>query len=492
MKHLDEGTLQAWLDMPRSGLEASEVAEIEGHLATCEACAIELETLRGSDASVHALLSGGLDRDIARPPFEEVVARAESRTDGGGTDARRGLSRLNRLAWAASVVVALGVGWMTNEIYRAGPPDPSARVPVAAAPDAQIAAEAPSSTPAAEDRAQESNEEARTAEPAPARSGRTVSERATQAPADLGDADAVASRAEDLVGGGAGVGAPAAPEPDAPPALRYERQRASADDATGDAVAAAPTGAAAPPANEPVLSRGVRADQDSSIDGRPVVRGFVTDSASGEPVASAQVFVQSLNVGALSDEDGSYVLVLPPGDSMDVDVTVERIGYRPETKEVEVAASAPSVVDFSLHEEALLLQEVVVTGDAGGVQRRALGNAIGPVSAAKVYDWRPDTRESAEDKLGRPLLTVPGFEILAIESVEPDEQGVDALVRVRQAVGADGTELILVEGRSDESREAWEIQSEGSIASTRRDGMLVTGTSALSQEYLRTLLDSLR
>jgi len=39
MQHLDEGLLQAWLDHPRSGLEPSEVAEIERHLASCSACA---------------------------------------------------------------------------------------------------------------------------------------------------------------------------------------------------------------------------------------------------------------------------------------------------------------------------------------------------------------------------------------------------------------------------------------------------------------------
>ena len=162
MKHLGEGTLQAWLDMPRSGLQPSEVAEIEGHLESCEACREALAALGSLDDRAEALLVGGLDPAFEAPPFDDVVARAETLATGGDTwtaprpgRGRGGLPqwRLQRMAWAASIVVAIGVGWMTNEIYR-GAPMPELRAPVSQAAE-EPAAEAATSAVASSDDATE-------------------------------------------------------------------------------------------------------------------------------------------------------------------------------------------------------------------------------------------------------------------------------------------------------------------------------------------------
>ena len=112
--------------------------------------------------------------------------------------------------------------------------------------------------------------------------------------------------------------------------------------------------------------------------------GRVTDEQSGQTVAAAQVFIQALDLGALTQQNGSYLLLnVPVGQHT---VTVQRIGYREATATITVTAGQTTAADFRIVEEALRLQEVIVTGTAGGTQRRALGNSIEVLSASAVTD----------------------------------------------------------------------------------------------------------
>jgi len=439
MQHLDEGLLQAWLDHPRSGLEPSEVAEIESHLASCEACARELEALRADSVDAHALLAGGLDRTVPRPPFEEVVRRAR-----GHDEVRRARRRLNRLAWAASLVVAIGVGWWSNDLYRQARTYEAERAPAMAPPEASQEAPAAAEREAigrqvgASDAPERADDVAPPAEEAAAS---TVPEAAAErrAQADFADAQPASvpeptRAANELAGAGAPV--PAAPVVDS---LR----------ANAEALARAREVAPAP---------------EVDADGGIVVTGVVRDEQGGAPVASAQVYVEDLNVGVLTQPDGSYRLVVPARDS--VDVTVARIGYRTEKQEVKARPGEPVVADFRLEQEALALQEVVVTGDVA--QGRAAAGA--PLAVEPV--------------LGREPARVPTLGVLSVQ-VE------DALVRVRQDLG-DEVVLTLVQGRAVSGILQWPIESAGAVASRRIGDLLVTATAPLTLDSLRALLDAVR
>ncbi|MDH3423593.1 MAG: SusC/RagA family TonB-linked outer membrane protein, partial [Gemmatimonadota bacterium] len=125
----------------------------------------------------------------------------------------------------------------------------------------------------------------------------------------------------------------------------------------------------------------VAAQQGGSITGR------VTDSQSGDPIASGQIFISNLDLGALSQQNGRYLLInVPPGTHT---LSFERIGYRTVTAEVTVGAGQAVVQDFVATQDALRLDEVVVTGTAGGTQRRAVGNAIARLDASAVVSSRP-------------------------------------------------------------------------------------------------------
>ena len=114
------------------------------------------------------------------------------------------------------------------------------------------------------------------------------------------------------------------------------------------------------------------------------ITGRVVDAQSGLPVAAAQAFITDLDIGSLSQQNGSYVLANVPAGPRTV--TVQRIGYREASQTVTVAAGQTAVLDFRITEEALALDAIVVTGTAGGTQMRAIGNSVNRLAAAAVAE----------------------------------------------------------------------------------------------------------
>jgi hypothetical protein len=150
MPHMDEGRLQAWLDAPRSGLSDAERDEISAHLDACEVCAARLEGLRATDGAAADLLGALGGAEPATPDFSEVVARSRS-IEGGAEAETPPIRRRFPVQWAASIVVAIGVGWMANEVVRKEPrvivvpeaPGPTADGALAEQMDASAAESAP-------------------------------------------------------------------------------------------------------------------------------------------------------------------------------------------------------------------------------------------------------------------------------------------------------------------------------------------------------------
>ena len=112
------------------------------------------------------------------------------------------------------------------------------------------------------------------------------------------------------------------------------------------------------------------------------VAGRVIDVASGRPVAAAEVFVTDADLGALTQQSGSYVLAgLAAGTRT---ISVRRIGYEEVSEIVTVPAGGTASLDFRLREEALRLDEIVVTGLPRGTARRAVGNAVSTIHVGDV------------------------------------------------------------------------------------------------------------
>ena len=137
MRHIPEEELHAYLDQ---GLSRSQCVEIESHLADCPSCQATRDGIAALRDRTTALLARLAPPRSIPPSFEVLSERAAD-----VVSARR--RRLNRLAWAASLVAAVGLGYSASLLLRPGAGTSVAtRAPTASVP----AAAAPSITPAAQ------------------------------------------------------------------------------------------------------------------------------------------------------------------------------------------------------------------------------------------------------------------------------------------------------------------------------------------------------
>jgi TonB-linked SusC/RagA family outer membrane protein len=112
------------------------------------------------------------------------------------------------------------------------------------------------------------------------------------------------------------------------------------------------------------------------------IAGRVIDAQNGQTIPAAQVFISDLDIGVLTQQNGSYILLNVPAGQRTV--TVQRIGYREVEQTVTVTAGETTVLDFRISEEALQLDEIIITGTPGGSQRRAIGNTVTSVEVSSV------------------------------------------------------------------------------------------------------------
>lgn len=145
MRHLDDGQIAEWIDSAgrqrgggagtaEAAGAAGGAAEVARHLAECVVCRERAEEARAIADQAKAILGGAAPAAAVVPPFEEVLHRA-------GRARRKGLSLVwRRLAVAATVVIAGGLGWYARGQFSNG----ESAVPAIASPPAEaVVATAP-------------------------------------------------------------------------------------------------------------------------------------------------------------------------------------------------------------------------------------------------------------------------------------------------------------------------------------------------------------
>ncbi len=88
------------------------------------------------------------------------------------------------------------------------------------------------------------------------------------------------------------------------------------------------------------------------------LNGYIKDSANGEALIGATVFVKEVNTGTVTNEYGFFSITLPGGSYT---VSVSYIGYRTQVKSVELAQNQR--LEIELVAEAEELEEVVISGE---------------------------------------------------------------------------------------------------------------------------------
>ncbi len=112
------------------------------------------------------------------------------------------------------------------------------------------------------------------------------------------------------------------------------------------------------------------------------ITGRVTAAATMQPLSGAQVFVSGLRLGALSTDDGRYVILNVPVGTHTLRVDI--IGYGSNEQTVTVTAGGTVTADFSLAQTAVALEEIVVTGTAAEVRAREVGNALDAITSRSI------------------------------------------------------------------------------------------------------------
>lgn len=119
------------------------------------------------------------------------------------------------------------------------------------------------------------------------------------------------------------------------------------------------------------------------------VTGTVVDKSGKQPLNGVQVSIDGTQRGTLTDARGRFSILGIPGGQLTLRATY--IGYRTETQQVTVVAGQPATATFELGVSAISLNEVVVTGTAGAVEKRQLGATVSTVSVANRQAQIPVT-----------------------------------------------------------------------------------------------------
>lgn len=89
------------------------------------------------------------------------------------------------------------------------------------------------------------------------------------------------------------------------------------------------------------------------------IYGTIKDGSTGETVSNATVRIKELSVGTLSNGYGFYSLLVPYGAQSGVTLVLSSIGY--ETKILKLKASQDTLINFTLQEATISLDEVIVS-----------------------------------------------------------------------------------------------------------------------------------
>jgi TonB-linked SusC/RagA family outer membrane protein len=154
------------------------------------------------------------------------------------------------------------------------------------------------------------------------------------------------------------------------------------------------------------------------------ITGQVTDTVGGRPLAGVDITVvgegNRAQTGTRTDAAGKYTLGAVATGS--VQLRARMLGYAPKDRTVTVTAGQTTTADFTLSQRSIQLDQVVVTGTGGAVERRAVGNVIESINANEVL--KASAPRSVEQLIG---ARTPGVMVLPATG----QVGTGAQIRVR-------------------------------------------------------------
>jgi TonB-dependent starch-binding outer membrane protein SusC len=157
---------------------------------------------------------------------------------------------------------------------------------------------------------------------------------------------------------------------------------------------------------------------------------------TGQPISNAQVLVVGTNRGTITDARGVFQIVNVPAGPQQL--RISSIGFRSVTETVQVAAGETARLDVQLAVAAVALDEVVVTGQAMGSARRAIGTAVASIDATAL-ETAPVTNVSQ-------LLQARAPGVHVLPGGGKSGQGARIVLRGAASVSQSNEPLIYVDG----------------------------------------------
>ncbi len=164
-----------------------------------------------------------------------------------------------------------------------------------------------------------------------------------------------------------------------------------------------------------------------------VVAGVILESGTLRPLGGAQVVVEGTQQGTLTDAAGRFRIQV---SGRQVTLRVVMLGYRTRTID---ATAGQTDLRILMEESAIALDEIVVTGTPGQMQKRALGNSLAEIDAGGVVETQPIT--SVGD-----LLQARAAGVEVREQMGVAGGGSRILIRGPGSLSFSGNPLIYVDG----------------------------------------------
>jgi TonB-linked SusC/RagA family outer membrane protein len=126
------------------------------------------------------------------------------------------------------------------------------------------------------------------------------------------------------------------------------------------------------------------------------ITGKVTDARTGQALPGANVYVNELTVGSATDRDGMYTFLVSPTNvrGQEVTIVVRFVGYRQRAEKLTLTPGTHTR-DFTLQEDVLGLEEVIVTGTIGGTFKEKLPFTVDRVTKNELEHVPAKTAETA-------------------------------------------------------------------------------------------------
>jgi hypothetical protein len=173
---------------------------------------------------------------------------------------------------------------------------------------------------------------------------------------------------------------------------------------------------------------------ESALAQEQSIEGVVIEARTLRPLANVQIGVSGAEPAAVTDVQGRFRL--RPVSGTEVTLEFRRIGYRALTQTVRVGTTD---LRIEMVETPLSLDDIVVTGTAGGSAKRSIGNTVSQIRASEITEIAPISDVGD-------LLTGRAAGVVVMPGTGMAGQGPRIQVRGRSSISLKGDPLIYIDG----------------------------------------------